>query len=127
LTLKLCLWVKSSPKTNMAMKHATPNAASAVTTRWKVRVGSTQMPPMASSTTMDPMKPGVPVMAPVASVNQELAPPKPPAPIPMIRAVIWRLRRTSGTSNAMISTDAMTSVQDSIHPSPGCRMRLVNT
>ena len=82
---------------------------------------------MARSTTIEPMNPGVPVMAPVASVNHPLAPLKPPAPIPMMRAVIWRLRSTSGTSNAMISTEAMTSVQDSIHPSAGCRMRLVNT
>jgi len=85
------------------------------------------MPPMASSTTIEPMKPGMPVMEPVASVNQLLAPPKPPAPIPMIRAVIWRLRSTSGTSKAMMSTDAMTSVHDSRNPSAGCRMRLVNT
>ena len=75
------------------------------------------------------MNPGVPVIAPVESVNQLLACVKkcPPAPIPMIRAVICRLRSTSGTSNAMISTDAITSVNDSIQPSAGWRIRLVNT
>ena len=31
--MKLPLWVKSSPKTNIAMKQATPKPASAVTTR----------------------------------------------------------------------------------------------
>ena len=50
-----------------------------------------------------------------------------PAPIPMMRAVIWRLRRTSGTSKAMISTEAITSVHDSSQPSDGWRIRLVNT
>ena len=75
------------------------------------------------------MNPGVPVIAPVESVNQVLASLKklPPAPIPMIRAVICRLRSTSGTSNAMISTEAITSVHDSSQPRNGCRMRLVNT
>ncbi len=127
MATKLPLWVNSRPNTNIATKQATPKAARAVTTWWKVRVGSTQIAPMASSTTTEPMNPGVPVMAPVASVNHPLAPLKPPAPIPMMRAVIWRLRRTNGTSKAMISTDAITSVQDSSHPSDGCRMRLVNT
>jgi len=47
--------------------------------------------------------------------------------MPMIRAVIWRLRSTSGTSKAMIRTEAMTRVQDSIQPRNGCRIRLVNT
>ena len=47
--------------------------------------------------------------------------------MPMIRAVIWRLRSTSGTSNAMISTEAITSVQDSIQPRNGWTMRLVKT
>ena len=42
-------------------------------------------------------------------------------------AVIWRLRSTSGTSNAMIRTEAITSVHDSIQPRNGPMMRLVNT
>ncbi len=73
------------------------------------------------------MNPGVPVIDPVESVNHELAPWKPPAPIPTIRAEICRLRSTSGTSNAMIRTDAITSVHDSSHPRNGCRIRLENT
>ena len=74
------------------------------------------------------MNPGKPVMDP-PSVNQLLAWLKkcPPAPMPMIRAVICRLRRTSGTSKAMISTDAITSVHDSSQPRNGCRIRLENT
>jgi hypothetical protein len=35
---------------------------------------------------IDAMNPGVPVIVPVASVNQVFAPWKPPAPMPMIRA-----------------------------------------
>ena len=66
---------------------------------------------------------------PLESVNQLLACVKkwPPAPMPMIRAVICRLRSTSGTSKAMISTDAITSVHDSSQPRNGCRIRLENT
>ena len=69
------------------------------------------------------------MIPPVESVNQVFACVKkwPPAPIPMMRAVIWRLRSTSGTSNAMIRTDAITSVHDSIQPRNGCTMRLVKT
>ena len=75
------------------------------------------------------MKPGEPVMPPVESVNHEFAWLKkcPPAPMPMMRAVICRLRRTSGTSNAMISTEAITSDHDSIQPTNGWTMRLVKT
>ena len=75
------------------------------------------------------MNPGKPVIDPLESVNQLLAWVKkwPPAPMPMIRAVICRLRRTSGTSKAMISTDAITSVHDSSQPRNGCRIRLENT
>jgi len=113
----------------MSTKQATPKAARAVTTRWKVRVGSTQIAPIASSTTSDAMKPGVPVIEPVASVNHVFALVKkwPPAPMPMIRAVICRLRSTSGTSKAMMRTEAMTRVHDSNQPRNGCRIRLVNT
>ncbi len=127
--LKLALCVNSRPKTNIAAKQATPKPASRVTTRWKERVGSTQIAPIPSSTTMQAMNPGMPVMAPVASVNQLLAPVKklPPTPIPTMRAVICRLRRTSGTSKAMIRIDAITRVHDSIQPRNGWMMRLVNT
>ena len=84
---------------------------------------------MTARTTSDPMKPGLPVIDPVESVNQVFACLKkwPPAPMPMMRAVICRLRRTSGTSNAMIRIDAITSVHDSIHPRNGWTMRLVKT
>ena len=51
----------------------------------------------------------------------------PPAPIPMMRAVICRLRSTSGTSNAMIRIEAITRLHDSSQPRNGCTMRLVNT
>ena len=113
----------------MATNAATPKIASAVTTRWNVRVGRRTTPAMIASTTSDPMNPGVPVIPPVESVNHVFASWKklPPAPMPMILAVIWRLRRTSGTSNAMMSTEAMTSVHASIQPRNGCVMRLVNT
>ena len=45
---------------------------------------------MTARTTSDPMKPGLPVIDPVESVNQVFACLKkwPPAPMPMIRAVI---------------------------------------
>ena len=84
---------------------------------------------MTASTTSEPMNPGVPVIAPVESVNQRVRVLEevPPAPMPMMRAVIWRLRSTSGTSKAMISTEAITSVQDSSQPRNGCTMRIVNT
>ena len=72
--MKLPWWVKISPNTNMPMKHATPNPASAVTTRWKVRVGSSATTAISSSTTIEAMNPGVPVIDPVESVNQLLAP-----------------------------------------------------
>jgi hypothetical protein len=121
--------VARSPKTNIATNEATPKTASAVTTLWKVRVGRRTTPAMIASTTSDAMNPGEPVMAPVESVNQVFESWKklPPAPIPMMRAVICRLRRTSGTSKAMISTEAMTSVQASSQPRNGCVMRLVKT
>ena len=77
-----------------------------------------------SSTTIEAMKPGVPVMSPVESVNQLFAPWKPPAPIPMIRAEIWRFLSTRGTSKAMIRTEASTSVHDSSQPRNGWRIRL---
>ena len=114
---------------NIATKLATPKPASAVTTLWNVRVGRTHTIPMTASTTSDAMNPGLPVIEPVESVNQVFALLKkcPPGPIPMMRAVIWRLRRTSGTSNAMIRTDAITSVHDSIQPRNGWTMRLENT
>ena len=51
----------------------------------------------------------------------------PPAPMPMIRPVIWMLRSTSGTSNAMIATEAITSVHDSSQPRNGPMMRVVKT
>ena len=86
--MKLPLWVNSNPNRNMPTKHATPNPASAVTTRWNVRVGSRATTAISSSTMIDAMKPGMPVIEPVASVNQLLAPWKPPAPMPMIRAEI---------------------------------------
>ena len=72
------------------MKAATPKPASTVTTRWKRRVGSSTTSPITASTTSEARKPGVPVMAPVESVNQVFAFLKkcPPAPIPMMRAVI---------------------------------------
>ena len=87
------------------------------------------MKPITSSTTSDAKKPGDPVIPPVESVNHVFALLKkwPPGPMPMIRAVIWRLRRTSGTSKAMISTEAITSVHDSSQPTNGCAMRLENT
>ena len=47
--------------------------------------------------------------------------------MPMIRPVIWRLRRTSGTSNAMMAIDAITSVHDSSQPRNGPMMRVVKT
>ena len=109
------------------MKHATPNPASVVTTLWNVRVGSSATTAISSSTMIEAMNPGVPVIVPVASVNHVFAPWKPPAPIPMIRAEIWRFLRTSGTSKAMIRTLAITSVHDSSQPRNGCRMRLENT
>jgi len=40
LALKLPLWVKISPKMNIATKHSTPNAARTVTTLWKERVAT---------------------------------------------------------------------------------------
>ena len=125
--LKLPLCVNSRPNTNIAMKHATPKPASTVTTLWNVRVGSSATTAISSSTMIEAMKPGVPVIVPVASVNQLFAPWKPPAPIPMIRAEIWRFLSTSGTSKAMIRTLAITSVHDSSQPRNGCRMRLENT
>ena len=69
------------------------------------------------------------MIPPVESVNQVFALSKkwPPGPMPMIRAVICRLRRTSGTSKAMISTEAITSVHDSSQPTNGWAMRLENT
>ena len=75
------------------------------------------------------MKPGLPVIDPVESVNHVFAFLKkcPPAPIPMMRAVIWRLRSTSGTSNAMIRIEAITRVHDSIQPTNGWTIRLVKT
>ena len=114
---------------NIAMKHATPKPASDVTTLWNLRVGRQTITPITSSTTIEAKKPGEPVIPPVESVNQVFALLKkwPPGPMPMIRPVIWRLRRTSGTSNAMISTEAITSVQDSSQPRNGWTMRLENT
>ena len=58
------------------------------------------------------------MISPVEFVNQLFAFLKkwPPAPMPMIRPVICRLRRTSGTSNAMIAIEAITSVHDSSQP-----------
>ena len=87
---KLLLWVAASPKMNISTKQVTPNAASAVTTLWNVRVGNTAITAITSSTTIEAMNPGVPVIVPVESVNHVLAWLKkcPPAPIPMIRAVI---------------------------------------
>ena len=82
---------------------------------------------MRIKTTIEPAKPGKPVIEPLESVNHPFAREKPPAPMPMIRAVICRLRRTSGTSKAMIRTDAITSVHDSIQPRNGWMIRLVNT
>ena len=121
--------VASRPNTSIATNASTPNPASTVTTRWKVRVGSSTTTAMRASTTRQPMNPGVPVIAPVESVNQVFASWKklPPAPIPMMRAVICRLRSTSGTSKAMISTEAMTSVHDSSQPRNGCTIRVVKT
>jgi len=40
-----------------------------VTTLWKERVGNTQITAIPSITTSAAMKPGVPVICPVASVN----------------------------------------------------------
>ena len=87
---KFDLCVAASPKMNMSTKQVTPNAASAVTTLWNVLVGRTAITAITSSTTIEAMNPGVPVIVPVASVNHVLALLKkcPPAPIPMIRAVI---------------------------------------
>ena len=51
----------------------------------------------------------------------------PPAPMPMIRPVIWMLRSTSGTSKAMIAMEAITSVHDSSQPTNGPTIRVVNT
>ena len=121
--------VARRPNTNMSTNPATPIAARAVTNRWKDRVGRSTTPAISASTTSDAMKPGVPVIAPLESVNQVFASLKklPPAPMPMMRAVIWRFRRTSGISNAMIATEARTSVQPSIQPRNGWTMRLVKT
>ncbi len=90
-------------------------------------VGSTATTAINSSTTIEAMNPGVPVMFPVESVNHVFACVKPPAPMPMIRAAICRFLSTRGTSNAMMRTLAMTSVHDSSQPRNGCRMRLENT
>src|SRR6476660_5286516 len=65
--------VARRPKTNIATNDATPKMASAVTTLWKVRVGSRTMNAMTASTTSEAMNPGVPVIDPVESVNQLLA------------------------------------------------------
>src|SRR4051812_20212708 len=47
--------VAARPSTNMATKQATPKPASAVTTRWKLRVGSTHTAAITSSTTIEAM------------------------------------------------------------------------
>ena len=65
--------VARRPNTNIATNAATPKIASAVTTRWNVRVGRRTTPAMIASTTSDPMNPGVPVIPPVESVNQVFA------------------------------------------------------
>ena len=72
-----CCWksarlVASRPKTSIATNASTPKPASTVTTRWKVRVGSSTTTAISASTTRQPMNPGVPVMPPVESVNQVL-------------------------------------------------------
>ena len=58
---------------NIPTKAATPKPASAVTTRWNVRVGRTQTSPITARTTSEPRKPGVPVIPPVESVNHVFA------------------------------------------------------
>ena len=114
---------------NIATKHDHAEPGERVTTRWNVRVGSSDDDADQREDDDRADEAGRAGDLPVESVNHVFACVKkcPPAPMPMIRAVIWRLRRTSGTSNAMISTEAMTSVHDSIQPTNGCTIRLVNT
>ncbi len=113
----------------MSTKLVTPIAAMMVTTLWNRRVGRSTIPAITASTTSDQISPFQPVIAPVELVNQLLAFLKkcPPAPMPMIRPVIWMFRSTSGTSNAMIAMDAITSVHDSSQPTNGPTMRVVKT
>src|SRR4051794_30535202 len=123
--------VSSRPNTNIRATPDRPSPASTVTILWKRRVGWTTITSTTASTSSAPTKPQPPVI-PSLVANQWLARSKKPQPVPIptIRPVICRLRRTIGTSNATIDSDATTSVNDSSQPRNGPALgisRVVNT
>ena len=113
-------WLRNKPKMNNSTAEPMATPARAVTILCRRRVGWITTQKIRARTTIEAMKPGQLVITPAceyqlfAFSKKEL-----PVPTPMMRPLTWKVRRTTGISNATMASEANTSVNDSTQPTKG--------